>query len=142
MSKKGAAVIIDLIKIQDGVDGTEVGNIPMAGAAAVFYSEAIPLPRMSTFAINIEAESGGDVKLIVELESANEVPATEGAADSKYVVPDSKSEVIADLADELMHRVPYSPIATDFARLKISADTGNDASTVLSTLEISYIPAN
>lgn len=131
--KTGAAQIIDIKKINGG-------SIAIAGhTPTVVYTESFGLPQDATFAFALKAASGGSVKLVIELESSVVEPATEKAADSNFVIPDGKSAIIADLTDEIVHVVAYSPVATKFARLKISSGVGNDASTVLDIAKLSYI---
>ena len=139
--KTGFAKIIDFIAMQNAADNTDLSSIAVGGESGVFYSEAVGLPEDATFCFNVKATSGGVVKLIVDFENCNAQPETEGSADLNYVVPDGKSEVIADLNDQLAHRVPYSPAATKFGRFKITKVATNAASTVLSELSISYILA-
>ena len=135
MTKVGTAVVIDLLKM------AQVEEIAVAGGAVVVYSQVVGLPRNATFCANIKASSGGVIELVVELESANELPGTEEAADGNYVIPDGKSEVIAALGDALVHRAPYAPAATKFCRFKISGTGSNAATTKINRLQLSYILA-
>ena len=135
MSKKGNAVVIDLVKL----DG---GSIDLSGTSGSIYTESFPLPRNSTFAFRLKVSATVAVKLVFELEQSNVVPATEKAVDaSDWAVPDSASEIIADLTDTNVHIIAFPPAATNFGRLKITKDTGNTA-LLLTTGELSYIPAN
>ena len=134
MSKVGIAVVIDFLKMA-GVDEIAVAT------TGTIYSQAVGLPRNATFCATVKASSGGTITLAVELESANEVPATEEVADGNYVIPDGKSEVIAALADALVHRAPYAPAATKFCRFKITGSGSNAATTKIDRLELSYILA-
>ena len=134
MSKVGTAQVIDLLKMAN------VTEIAVAGIATI-YSQAVGLPRNTTFCFTVKADSGGVVEFKVEFESSNELPTTEEASDTNYVVPDGKADVITAQVDKLVHRHPYAPATTKFGRFKITGTGLNDASTVIDRLQISYILA-
>jgi hypothetical protein len=109
------------------------------GAGSVKYTDSFELPDGEP-AISIEYQAGsdGNVALKLELEQSNTAP-TANAADGDSVVPDGAAELNNTLTDKLVHIKAYSPAATKFARFKITGNSGNDASTVLSRLNVTII---
>lgn len=118
----------------------KVTGIAVSGDSAVAYSQSFPLPSGSpSFSFEYRAKSEGNVAVKCELEQGNQLPGVEGSADANWVVPDGALELDNSLVDEITHIKAYEPAATAFGRLKLSGLTGNDVSTVLDKLKISYI---
>jgi hypothetical protein len=135
--KSNSARVIDFVKNNEGVPFD-------VGGHTVFYAETIGMPKNSIFAVEYKAESGGNVKLKLELEQGNSLPVDEGLQDDNYCVPDDNSEINDELSDELLHIKSFSPATTAYGRIKISGledPSGNDASTKITALKISYILA-
>lgn len=106
--------------------------IPTADATA-YYSNSFPLRRGITYGWEVAFTSGGTVAAKIELEQGNQRPATEGASDTAWAVPDNKtaSPMFSAVADTARHFTAYSPDATGFGRLKITGASGNAATTKL-----------
>ena len=72
----------------------------------------------------------------MELEQANQPPATEGAQDDAFVIPVGKATtnglypVGVIVAAATRYITAYSPVATALARLKFTGTGSNDASVV------------
>jgi len=121
----------------------EVTSIAVATDDTAVYSKHFPLPASDGsapfFGIEYQATSGGNVVLKIELEQGNLEPTNDLAADGDYVIPDAAAEINDTLTDELVHIKAYSPAASSFARFKITPDTGNAATTVISKLKVKVI---
>jgi len=128
---------IDVLKIAG------VSSIAVATEDTAVYSKHFPLPASDSsvpfFGIEYQATSAGNVVLKIELEQGNLEPTNDLAADGDYVIPDGAAEINDTVTDELVHIKAYTPAATSFARFKITPDTGNDASTVISKLKVKVI---
>ena len=124
---------LDLLR-EDGVHT----NLAVAGVTTV-YSQTYICPKDVTFGFEYQFTSDGTVKCVIEVEQGNTSPVTEGAADANMVVPDGKTALAADVTDELVHVVAYSPVVSNFFRLKVSGAGANDASTVLSRFLVNTI---
>ena len=120
------------------VDILALGGATSAPVAAegVFYSESFPIEN-ATYAFEYMFTSSGTVKVKIELEQGNSVPATEGAASALFVVPDGALELDNECADEINHIRAYAPCSAAFGRIKVTGLATNDASTVLSKLKMS-----
>lgn len=126
--------VIDLIGLNAGATTLAVA------ATGTVYSRSFPLPMGDpSFAFEYQFASGGTVETKLELEQGNQLPGTEMAADSAWVVPDGAAELDNACGDEINHIKAYTPAATLFARIKITGSGSNDASTVLSKLKVCII---
>ena len=126
------ARIVDLLK----------GAALAVGGTDVAYSFTFPNPSgQPAFAFEYQATSSGTVALKLEVESGNTVLETdeEKAAHNDYVVAENAIAFDASLADENTHIKAYAPPATSFTRVKVTGLAGNDASTVLSKLQVAVI---
>jgi len=122
-----AKMLIDLSGIV--VSGTDVA-----------YSKSFPLPSGNpAFACCVKAASPGAVKVKLELEVSNEIPTTEYAIDSNWSLVERAEEFLDLIEDTDKHAFAYEPPATQFARIKATGITGNDAATALEKLQVSYI---
>lgn len=138
MSKITEAKVVDLLKL------ASVASIAVAGEGGVGYSEsfAIPLSNggvLPTFSLEYRAASDDAVAVKLEIEQANQEPATEGAVDGNFVVADGAAELDNSLEDENIHIKAFVPAATAFMRIKATGLTGNHASTVLDRLRLTFV---
>jgi len=108
-------------------------------AAATAYSYIFTCPKDVSFGFELKFKSSGSVKVDIEIEQGNTAPATEGASDSNMVVPDGAGYLIEDVTDTNVHVVAYAPVVSNFLRIKLTGQVGNDASTVLERLVINTI---
>lgn len=100
---------------------------------AVVYSDYFALPAsLSAMGIILNLDSGGAIDVKVELEQGNTVP-TANAADSSWAVGD---EISAGITDTNTKVLVVQPIATKYARLKLTGQGSNHASTALARAEI------
>lgn len=133
MSKtNGFVSTIDLLRNETG------GTLAVDETAVVYTETYVCQPRI-TYGIEYQFTSSGSVNCKVEVEQGNTAPATEGAADSNFAVPESTIPLAIAVTDELVHIKAYSPVVTRFLRLKITGLTGNHTSTVLSRATIASI---
>jgi hypothetical protein len=121
--------LVDILAIGAGVSGA-------CGTTDVFYSESFPT-RDVTYAFGYKFTSAGTVKVKVELEQGKDLPATEGAADAGWCVPNDALEFDNECADEILHIKAYAPSSAPYSRIKITGLSTNDASTVIDTLWMS-----
>ena len=139
-------ILLDILKF-GGINNTPTGNIaiPTADGSTVYYSNSFPLPRGGTFGWELQFTSSGTVACTVELEHGNQRPATEGAADTAWAIPDNKlttNRLWPAAADTNVHFFAYSPDATAFGRLKITGNSTNNAATALSKARMYRIKNN
>lgn len=111
-------------------NASNVQTIPIAGNVVV-YSKAFDLRYGAYFAAQYKAGGGAGLDLTIQLEQSYDLPTTEGAADSKYVIPDSMADIHANLADTDWHIKSLSPVAMPYGRLKITGGAGNPADATL-----------
>ena len=115
----------------DGIlNASGVIEIPVASAAVV-YTNSFKLDYASKFGLQYRATSDAAVSLKLELEEGNVLPATEGAADDNFVVPDGGMTVVADITTETVHIITLAPVVAKYGRFKITGGVGNTATTTL-----------
>ena len=103
---------------------------------AVVYSNAVRIGGANVVGIAYQATSAGstpDIK--IEVEQSYTTPSTEGASDTKYVVPEDMANVETNLTTETWHVKSLSLVPMKYMRFKITGNAGNPADTVLN-LEI------
>jgi len=137
LAETPAGTVVDIVQITD-TDGIAVAS------TATVYSNSFPLPRQASFGVLLRIASSGTVDVLVELEQSNIRPTTEGSADTtNYAeaqdVDGDAISAIATITDEVMHVVNFAPVATGFARLKITGQGSNDASTVIAVAQLYYV---
>lgn len=137
MSTENRAVIVD-VKIIDILARMAAASIAVA-SAGTNYSDTFQLQEGRVYAFDYQATSSGTVEVAVSLEQSNDLPATEGAASTNFVVPEDAAALDADIGDELRHIKAYAPAATKYARFKFVGSGANHASTVISRLKVSHI---
>ena len=122
-----------------GVFGPEVDQFtnssgvatPIAVAStANAYTHTKKIQYGSSFALSIKAASPGVVDVAVKLEQGHALPATEGASDAKWVIPEGVSTLIT-LTDTNWHHLTISPVALPFLRLLLDGQGSNDAGTTI-----------
>ena len=105
-------------------DGTE--NPILLTTAAIGYSHSFDMSRGIQFGLTIKATSViGTPSIKVELQEGHVRPATEGAADADWIVPDGKSALIDNMNDQLRHTVLVTPIPMTYGRLKLTGLSGH-----------------
>lgn len=132
MPELTATSLIDLLAL-GGVSSLAVATTGVA------YGQSFPLPKNSSFSFELGFTSSGNVDVKVELEMGNERPTTEGSSDSAWVIPTGASALSSGITDEATHIIPYAPSVARFARLKLTGQGTNDASTVLSKAKVAHI---
>lgn len=112
------------------------GDLAIAvNATATVYSKAIDLSHGETFAMIIDAASGGAVGLDIDIEQSDVLPATEGSADGNYVTPEGVSTFLQFAAVGRKIKA-YAPVVARYMRLKITG-TGANAATTTVTAKLS-----
>ena len=115
------------------------GNSTMSiSSTTTVYTNSFKLSYGSQFSgiYTAECNSGTPNKLI-ELEQSDVVPASEGYSDSNYVEPDGASDIIT-LTDTNRHIKAFSPVATKYARYKLTGQGSNPATASIS-IKNSYL---
>lgn len=112
-------------------------SLVINGSGSVVYGASFPVPDAALMGWWIQFDSPGVVAVKVELEQGLDRPATEGSADTGYVVPDSiTTEMFANIDDEDLHATAYSPVVSKYARLKLTGLAGNNAATELAIAKL------
>lgn len=132
MSEVTATQVIDLINMGGGT------SVAVA-TTGVAYGQSFPLPKNASFSFELQFSSGADVDVKVEYEVGNERPTTEGSSDAAWVTPTGADAISAGITDESVHIIPYAPSVARFARLKLTGQGTNAASTVLAKSKVAYI---
>ena len=123
------------------VDILALGGVTTLAVAStnVAYSQSFILRRGCTYGWEIKMHNtSGACTVTVELEQANQPPATEGAQDDAFVIPVGKGTTNGMfptgtiVAADTVYITAYSPVATVFGRLKFTGTGSNAASTVCS----------
>lgn len=113
------------------------GSVAIAvGAGATVYTHSIDLANLDTFSLGYKVANTGVPSIKIEMEQSDVLPATEGAADTNFVVPETISEVDPALGDNNVHRTALFPICCQYVRFKITELTTTVADSVL-TMNIS-----
>jgi hypothetical protein len=108
------------------------GNTAIAvGVGATVYTDVITLYDLDTFALSYKAVCTGVPNVKIQMEQAIVAPATEGAADVNYVVPEGIADIEAALTDQYIHHRAIFPVCLTYIRLKITEVTGTVTDTVL-----------
>lgn len=137
MSTENRPNIVD-VKVIDLLGRAEVTSIVVNGTAVVF-SDTFQLQEGRVYAFDYQMAVGATVDVKLELEQSNDLPTTESAIDTKYVVPEDAADLDVSLTDKLRHLKAYAPAATRFARFKITGQGTNSADTAVSRLKVSHI---
>lgn len=118
---------------------TEETNDQLAVASAgTAYTRSFLMPFFSSAAIEYRFTSDTNVDVKVEIESGNDVPDTEGSADTdEYGVGNTIS---SGITDQNVHWNAPSPTVSKYCRLKLTGQGGNGATTKLVQLRLHYIP--
>ena len=115
---------------QDVLESTHDLDIAVASTATV-YSRAIELGHEVSFALWYQATSSGNVAVQIDYEVSHTAPATEGAADSNFVIPDGVSAVVDQVTTETVHHIALSPVLAKYIRFKLTGEGANDATTTM-----------
>ena len=131
-----AGIIIDVVKLN--------GAAIAVNATATAYTTYFRLPKQASFSVSLRFTSGGVVDALVELEQSNVAPTTDKAADTtNWAVPvdDAGSSVgtIQDITDKVPYVVNFAPVATAYARIKITGQGSNAATTALAVCQLYYV---
>ena len=116
------------VKSVEQSDGSTTISIT---AGATVYTKAYPLRYGAYFAVAYKAASAGAIDLTIQIEQSWTLPATEGASDPNYVIPESMADIATNLADANWHNNSISPVAIPYIRFKITSAAG-----VTNTLQI------
>ena len=114
------------------------GELAVAGVTTV-YSETFLCKKDVTFGFEYKFRSGGVVAVDIFVEQGNTPPATEGAASANMVVPNGGGTLVADEDDTDLHVTAFSPVVTNFFRLKVVGKGLNAATTVLEKFIVNTI---
>lgn len=116
------------------------GSITVNGTGTA-YSKSFQLPSDASFAFEVKFSSVGTINVKIELEQSNRKPAVESAADADWVIPVGKaaSPIFSAVTVATPKIDSYAPVATVWARLKLTGLSGNDAATALDRAIMSYV---
>jgi len=119
-------VSIDLLKAA-GVSSLAVAST----TTAYTYTFRLPINPDAKFSLEYKFTSAGAVDVNIWLEQSNEEVATEGSADTNYVIPLGTSVIKDAEATETVQIIAFTPVVSKFARIKIVGDGSNAATTVI-----------
>jgi hypothetical protein len=126
--------LIDLLK--------EAGITELAVASTgVAYSRSFPLAKDASYSFEYQLASGGAIDVKVELQQANVKPATEGALDTNFVVPEDAAAFDANATTNAVHIKAYAPAATGYARLRFTGQGSNASTTKLTRVRVAVLSA-
>ncbi len=114
------------------LSSAETVSIAIASTAVV-YTRAFKLAFGEYFSLAYKALSAAgtpDIKIELEQSIKDVLPATEGAADTNYVVAENMANIETNLITETWHIKALNPGLSVYARLKITGNAGNAADTV------------
>jgi len=114
-------------------DVSTIFNSEAIASAAVVYSKSIRIGGANVVGIAYQATSAGSSPdLLIQVEQSYTKPTTEGASDTKYVVPEDMANIETNLTTETWHVKSLSLVPMKYMRFKITGNGGNPADTLLS----------
>lgn len=115
------------------LSSAEAVDIAVASTAVV-YTKAFKLAFGEYFSLSYKASSSSgtpDVKIELEEAIKEVLPATEGSADTNYVVPENMSAIETSLTAETWKIKSLSPVSAIYGRFKITGNAANPADTIV-----------
>lgn len=109
------------------------------GGVGIVYSHTYICPKDVTFGFEWKFASDGVVLASIAIEQGNFAPATEGAADSNFVVVEGTGNLVTNCADTNVHIKAFAPTVANFLRIRVTTTGANDASTVLERFLVNTI---
>lgn len=104
---------------------SRISSLLLVASQATVYTESFKWGFGSNFAIQIKCATGSTPAIRVQLEESYTVPATQGASDTNYVVPDGYPDIFSDIVDTNYHIKAIVPVFGKYARYKITGLAGN-----------------
>ncbi len=114
------------------LSSAEAVNIAIASHAVV-YTKAFKIAFGEYFSLAYKALSAGgapDIKIELEQSIKDVLPATEGAADTNYVVAENMANIETNLGAETWHIKALNPGLSVYGRFKITGNAANPADTI------------
>lgn len=102
----------------------------LVNANATVYSKSFSLKNLKVGTLSMIATSGGVVDVTVSMEYGLDEYNVDAAATATYAIDESGSDMI-QITDEVIHHLPFNPIAIEWARLKFVGGATNAATTYL-----------
>ena len=121
------------VEIKNILNSSQSADIAVASQATV-YTKAFKIAFGEYFGLAYKAVSATgspDVKIELELGVNDAPPSTEGAADTNYVEAENAADIETNLTTETWHIKSLSPVASGYARLKITGNASNAADTIV-----------
>lgn len=108
------------------------GVTPIAVASnGTVYTKAFSLRQGLYFGVKAILSSTGSPSVQVQFQQSDVLPATEGAADADWVIPDGMPDVWANLNDKVNHIKALSPVPMTYGRFKLTGLGANPADTTI-----------
>jgi len=98
-------------------------------ATANVLTKAQSIRHGSVFGLSIKA-TGTTPDLDIYLQQSHQLPATEGAADATWVIPEGVAKLI-DVTDTNWHHLSLSPVVLPYLRFLIDGQGANGADVVV-----------
>jgi hypothetical protein len=111
------------------------------------YSHSFLLQKNRSFALEVQFDvTSGAVDVKIEAEVSGAEPATEGAADTNFVVPraiggGTNTDALVDSGanTELVRFYPFAPVVAPYQRFKFTGQGSNAASCKVTRLRVHMI---
>ena len=119
-----------------------IGGVALAVAGVtVVWTESFLFEKDVTysFEFQFDAPGAGVVECDVSLEQGNTAPATEAAASTDMVIPQGKGFILENVGDKIVHVVAYTPVVSNFMRLRIAGTGANNAGTTLERMVVNTV---
>lgn len=100
------------------------------GISATVYTKAIAISDCDQFALSCILAATGTPGVKIQMQQSYKLPATEGASDAAWVVPESISDIFTDLADKTQHHKALAPVPVKYIRFALIEQTASVTDTV------------
>lgn len=117
--------------VYDMVNSAGASIIPVATTATV-YTAVLDAGSVEYAALSYKATSTGTVSIALNIEQSFQRPATEGASDTTYVVPDGVS-AITTITGTAWGHIAINPLALRYTRFRL---VGGGSNAVDSTVRL------
>ena len=107
-------------------------NIILVPSTGTVYSASFPLKYAEYFGVYIIKKAGtGTISIKVQFQESYVVPDTEGASDSKWVIPEGMPDVFSNINDALARIKNISPVPMKLGRFVFTGLGSNPSDAAL-----------
>lgn len=114
-----------------------VTEITLPSTSGNKWSWNFPLLKNAMFSLEIKVEGSNTANVDVDIEHSNEdlTTAEQALTNDDYVVPEDEP-IVANLNDQKVFIIPFSPTPAINGRVKFTMKAGNDATTTITRLRL------